>query len=141
MDELLELFSFQGRANRRWYFWHILLDDFIAGALFLIGMVLATIVGEGWLALPFIGIAVGALTAGMAITVKRLHDLGRPGWHLLGAMIPIYNIILGFQLLFEKGTIGPNAYGPDPLAGTHTAGYLEDTTQPATYPEDLDFLD
>ena len=27
MDTLLELFSFQGRANRSWYFWHIILDD------------------------------------------------------------------------------------------------------------------
>ena len=27
MDNLLDLFSFEGRANRAWYFWHILLDD------------------------------------------------------------------------------------------------------------------
>ena len=29
MDVILELFSFRGRANRSWYFWHTLLDGIV----------------------------------------------------------------------------------------------------------------
>ena len=50
--------------------------------------------------------------------VKRFHDLDRPGTHYWLLLIPFYNIYLGLVLLFEKGTVGDNKYGPDPLGGT-----------------------
>ena len=48
-------------------------------------------------------------------TVKRLHDLDRPGAHYWLLLIPFYNIYLTLLLHFKKGTHGPNHYGPDPL--------------------------
>ncbi len=115
MDKFLELFSTQGRANRSWYFWHILLDDL---AIFTAGvglMVLAAVTGLPFLILPAVGVLVAGAWAGICITIKRLHDLGRSGWHMLLFMIPLYNLYLGLVLLFKKGTDGPNDFGPDPL--------------------------
>jgi uncharacterized membrane protein YhaH (DUF805 family) len=44
---------------------------------------------------------------GIAVGVRRMHDVGKSGWFLL---IPIYNIIL----CFTDGDAFTNEYGPDP---------------------------
>ncbi len=115
MDTLLEIFSFHGRANRAWYIKHILIDDFVIISLLLTLIVVATLVGTPWVALPVLGVMFGGFMAAVAVTVKRLHDLGRPGWHWFLLAIPLYNIYLGFKLLFSPGTVGTNRFGPDPL--------------------------
>jgi len=125
VDSILELFSFEGRANRAWYFWHQLLDGFVIAGLAAILIVFGIVTGNMALILPAIGVIVGGLVAGMAVTVKRLHDLGRPGWHLLGLMIPLYNIYLGLVLLLKPGDRGPNQYGRDPIAPHSHMDYLE----------------
>ena len=52
----------------------------------------------------------------LAASVKRLHDRGRSGWFVLLSMVPIANIWIFIEVCFLKGTDGPNAFGPDPLA-------------------------
>jgi uncharacterized membrane protein YhaH (DUF805 family) len=116
MDVLIDLFSTQGRANRSWYLWHILLDDL---AMFTAGVgliVLSVVTGVPFFILPAIGVFVGGFWAGVCITIKRLHDLERPSWHWWLLLVPIYNMYLGLVLLFQKGTDGPNEFGTDPLA-------------------------
>ncbi len=116
MDTFVELFKPQGRANRAWYLWHIILDDvamLTAGAgLLLLSLALETPL----LIAPAIGVFVAGFWAGVCVTIKRLHDLDRPGWHWWLLMIPLYNIYLGLTLLFSKGTLGSNQFGHDPLA-------------------------
>lgn len=69
-----------------------------------------------------------------AVTIKRLHDLNRPTWHyLFYGLLPIFLTTLlvyptlsfiglalwawtKYHLGFTRGTVGPNDYGPDPLA-------------------------
>ena len=115
MDAFWELFSTDGRANRAWYFWHIVLDDLVMFSLFLALVLTGTLLGSPFLFLPAVGVLVGGFWAAIAVTVKRLHDLGRPGWHWWLLAIPLYNIYLGCVLLFAKGTVGPNRFGRDPL--------------------------
>jgi uncharacterized membrane protein YhaH (DUF805 family) len=52
------------------------------------------------------------------VVPRRLHDLDRPAWHTVLVLVPFYNLYLGFQLLFLRGTIGANHFGPDPVPGT-----------------------
>lgn len=115
MDAFLELFTTRGRVNRAWYFWHIMLDDLV-----IVGMSAALVFASDALALifalPMAGVVLAVAWAAIAITVKRLHDLGRPGWHVLLMAIPLYNIYLGLTLIFARGEAGDNEYGPDPLA-------------------------
>ena len=116
METLTDLFSTQGRANRAWYFWHIILDDLAMFTAIILFVVMGTMFGMPLLILPAIGVGVAGVWAGICITVKRFHDLGRPGWHWLFLLIPLVNIYFGFLLLFQKGTDGPNEFGADPLA-------------------------
>ncbi len=117
MDAFLDLFSFAGRANRARYFWHVVLDDLV------VFTTAATTVFMGAFAslaaLPLVGIGLAAAWAALAITVKRLHDLDRPGWHALLFVIPLYNIHLAIVLFVVEGTAGDNQYGPDPLGGVY----------------------
>lgn len=125
MDSILELFSFEGRANRAWYFWHQLLDGFVIAALVAVLVTVGAVTGNMAVVLPALGVIFGGVVAGLAVTVKRLHDLGRPGWHVLGLMIPLYNIYLGLVLLLKRGDHGRNSYGADPLASPLSDYYLD----------------
>lgn len=118
MDAIAEMFSLEGRANRAWYFWHMVLDD-LAILTALILFVVVGVATHPLLAVPLLGFVGAAGWAAAAVTVKRLHDIGRPGWHLVLMAVPLYNLYLGMLLLFEKGVPGPNEYGPDPLQAAH----------------------
>lgn len=82
------MFSFQGRMRRQhfWIGWLICLG---------IGVV------AGWI--PFIGIllSIALIWPNLAITVKRLHDMGQSGWL---AAIPFVGGIVGFIAIFA--TVG-----------------------------------
>jgi len=53
--------------------------------------------------------SVAVLIPGIAVAVRRMHDVGKSGWFVL---IPIYNIILACT----NGNTGDNEYGEDPKA-------------------------
>ena len=125
MDPLIELFSFDGRVNRGWYFLHILLDDLVVLGLIIVLLTVSGILGTPLLFLPIVGVILGGVWAAIAVTIKRLHDLDRSGSHWWLLMVPLYNIYLGLVLLFGRGTMGPNRFGPDPLGDPGVGGYLE----------------
>jgi len=125
VDSILELFSFEGRANRAWYFWHQLLDWFVIVALLTVLIAVGVAAGNMAIILPAMGVVVGGMVAGLAVTVKRLHDIGRPGWHAVGLLVPLYNIYLGLVLLLKRGDQGSNRFGVDPLQYNVHRDYLE----------------
>ncbi len=56
------------------------------------------------------------LLPGIAVSVRRLHDIDRTGWWILLA----FTLIGIFVLIYwdcVKGTAGNNRFGPDPLGG------------------------
>ena len=64
-------------------------------------------------------ISIVVAVPGFMLSIRRLHDLDRPTWWVIGSFIPLVNFALGCYLLFLEGTHGPNQYGPDPLEGQH----------------------
>ena len=56
------------------------------------------------------------LLPGIAIGVRRLHDLDRTGWWLLIVFIPLIGWIVLLIWYCSKGTEGPSRFGPDRLA-------------------------
>lgn len=50
----------------------------------------------------------------LLLAVRRLHDFEEKSWKVLLLFVPIWNIFWLIILLSTDGTIGPNAYGPDP---------------------------
>jgi uncharacterized membrane protein YhaH (DUF805 family) len=60
------------------------------------------------------GLAV--LLPGIAVVIRRLHDLDRTGWWIFLNLIPIIGWIILLIWYCTKGTDGPNRFGPDPLS-------------------------
>ena len=56
------------------------------------------------------------LLPGIAVSVRRLHDLDRSGWWLLLGFIPLVGTIILIVWFCTRGTPGPNRFGPDPLS-------------------------
>lgn len=101
--------GFSGRASRsEYWFW----------TLFSILCNVATAIIDSALTIGFFSIIVSLalFLPGLAVSVRRLHDIDRTGWWLLIALTGIGIIVL---LIFDciKGTPGNNRFGDDPLAG------------------------
>lgn len=111
------LFTMEGRLGRQQYVMLtaavIVSTYFLA---FLVGVV-AGVAGAGQEAAGGLGIIVGFIGGLIQafLTVRRLHDLGRSGWHFWLLAIPLYNLYLYIVLLFTPGHSGSNEYGADPV--------------------------
>ena len=58
--------------------------------------------------------ALFVLLPGIAVSVRRLHDVGKTGWMLLIALIPIVGAIWLLVLMCTDSQSGPNKYGENP---------------------------
>ena len=54
------------------------------------------------------------LIPSLAVTVRRLHDVGKSGWMLLIGLIPLVGAIWLLILLLRDSEAGENKYGPNP---------------------------
>ena len=110
--------NFDGRARRKEY-WHYALWCFIVG---IVASVLDTVLGTGQ---AFGGSGIGIISMivslalmvpGLAVTVRRLHDIGKSGWYYFVAFIPLVGGIILLVWMLKAGNEGENEYGPDPKA-------------------------
>jgi uncharacterized membrane protein YhaH (DUF805 family) len=103
--------NFSSRACRSEY-WFWTLFAFILSIVATLSRMFATMGAASLI------IGLGLLLPGLAMSVRRLHDIDRTGWWLLLILTGIGVIVL---LIFAclPGTEGPNSYGADPLAGQH----------------------
>ena len=120
--------DFSGRARRK-EFWSYVL--FVWVTFFLL-MYLDSVLGLGGTATGYaeggsVGFnmsggllsllfALAALVPSIAVSVRRLHDLGKSGWMLLVWLIPLFGWFYLLFLYLQPGLTGPNAYGADPKA-------------------------
>lgn len=68
---------------------------------------------QGW-SLAFGLTFVAFMWSHIALSVKRLHDIGRPGILSLALFIPVVSLIAFIALCIMPGNQGPNAYGQLP---------------------------
>ena len=54
------------------------------------------------------------LIPGLAVAVRRLHDVGKSGWMILIAFVPIIGAIWLLVLMVTDGVPGDNEYGKNP---------------------------
>ena len=100
--------NFNGRARRSEY-WFAFLFYFLVyiGALFIdavIGTVI--VISSLW--------ALATLVPLLALSVRRLHDLGRSGWYYLMGLIPFAGPIILLVFFVEDSQKGDNAFGQYP---------------------------
>ena len=120
----IKLFPTAGRIGRKEYILGVVSDYMILFLLFTLALF-----GES---LEKYNISLGAIVKGLGMysflvffavayirsicwTIRRLHDLDRPGVHYFLTFFPIYNFYLLILLIFKQGTFGANSYGSDPI--------------------------
>jgi len=120
------LFSFQGRINRA-NFWLVHVAMWVV-MIVVFGVLVggAAMSADPEAALRSLGMVPGLILAvvnvlvfwiGLAVGVKRWHDRNKSGWWILIGLVPVIGPIWYLiECGFLRGTIGPNTYGPDPLA-------------------------
>jgi uncharacterized membrane protein YhaH (DUF805 family) len=111
-------FTFSGRATRAEYWWWVLFTA-------LVGLI------------PLAGLV--TLIPMLAVTSRRLHDIGKSGWvqimpwaivavtlvlaletalFVIGMIAVFASFVVLIVSLAKKGDEGPNKYGPDPRQAT-----------------------
>ena len=106
---------FSGRAKRE-EFWMFVLFNFIfslVASLIDLGIGILTFAVFGWGLLSLI-YSLAVLVPGLAVGVRRLHDVGKSGWYLLIILIPIAGSIWFLVLACTDSQAGENKYGPNP---------------------------
>ena len=58
--------------------------------------------------------AIAVFVPGLAVAVRRLHDVGKSGWYLLIILIPLAGPIWFLVLACTDSQPGDNKYGPNP---------------------------
>ena len=98
--------DFSGRASRSEYWWFVLAQIIASIVLQILATYIFGLIGLLGLALIVPSLAVGA---------RRLHDIGKSGWFLLLALVPIANFVL-LYFLVQPSQPESNAYGAPPVA-------------------------
>jgi uncharacterized membrane protein YhaH (DUF805 family) len=108
------LLSPSGRISRSQYWLNWALPIFVIGIALAL-LVFATIDDPTVAAtiIPIFDLII--LWPGIAILIKRSHDRDRSGWFILLFLVPLLNLWPLIELLFLRGTIGSNRFGPDPV--------------------------
>lgn len=98
--------NFDGRA-RRSEFWYYALANFIITAVL-------NILGQASSIFTIIGFLFGlaVLVPGIAVGIRRLHDIGKPGIMILIGLIPCVGWIILLVWAAQDSQRGSNEYGP-----------------------------
>ena len=116
--------TFSGRARRSEYWWFALFNiivSFVLGAVD-ISLFGSCSMGNGAFncssgnALGVI-YSLATLLPGLAVWTRRLHDIDRSGWWWLLLFIPLVGWIILLVWACQRGDVGPNSYGADPIEG------------------------
>ena len=133
--------TFKGRASRSEYWWYMLFASLIS----LLGAVIAsTLYGDPSELTLFDIVSLLLLLPGLAVSIRRLHDVNKSGWWLLYPwlgliLVPIASlfddtslmdsmVVISFSLMtlgylyvlylaIKKSDSGENQYGKNPVEG------------------------
>jgi uncharacterized membrane protein YhaH (DUF805 family) len=109
MEFLSSHFLAHGRIARGTWLFRLAVAGVLCAAF---GMLAGTVAGESGEAL----LAIVFLWVAVAVSIQRLHDIGRSGLNMLLVLIPVIGPVWVLLLLGRRGAEGSNRYGRDPLA-------------------------
>ena len=61
--------------------------------------------------------SIGVLIPSLALSVRRLHDIGRTGWWVLISIIPVIGVVVLLVFMLLDSEPGSNRYGANPKEG------------------------
>jgi len=109
--------NFKGRARRAEYWYFALFNFLIAIPFDIIGLFgkesdSLGISGVGYGI--YLLVVLGTFIPGLAVSVRRLHDINKSGWNYLLILIPLIGVIILLVWFFTDGNRFTNNYGEDP---------------------------
>jgi uncharacterized membrane protein YhaH (DUF805 family) len=107
--------DFSGRARRSEYWFFTLFNVLITIVLALLGLNLVRLFGlnqNGAFGLAYLYLLVAFLPT-LAVSVRRLHDIGLSGWWYLIVFVPFGGLVLTVLAVIDSQG-GTNRFGPNP---------------------------
>lgn len=121
LEVLKKYATFSGRARRKEYWMFVLFNIIFS----IMATVLDSVIGTRD---PDTGYGIinglyslAVLLPGLAVSARRLHDIGKSGWWLLIVLIPIIGAIWLLILMVTDSQPGDNEYGPNPKVSLQPA--------------------
>lgn len=119
LDVLTVKYSdFNGRARRKEYWmWTLSVTIIFIFAMImdnLLGLnfeLMGQDLGYGWI---YLVAGIAHLIPGLAVVVRRLHDVGKSGWFYFIVLIPIIGVLWLLVLLCTDGKKEDNKWGTNP---------------------------
>lgn len=112
--------NFSGRARRKEYWMFVLFNIIFATAAAILDNMLGTSFPGGIYG-TFYGLyTLFIFLPSLAVSVRRLHDIGKSGWMLFIALIPIIGAIWLLVLFLTDTEPGNNLYGTNPKYAVRT---------------------
>lgn len=111
--------TFSGRARRKEFWYWYLFTCLTTIAAFLLGCLIAIIFQESNIGVAEVFILSNGIWSliiflpNLAVTVRRLHDVGHSGWYYLISIIPLVGVIL-LLIALCTDSVDDNKYGPNP---------------------------
>jgi uncharacterized membrane protein YhaH (DUF805 family) len=106
--------NFSGRARRSEYWYYTLAGLIISVILMVVDNVVGLTFGIGETGVLGVIYSLAVFLPGLAVLVRRLHDVGKSGWFFLIILIPLIGSIWLLVLFCTDSDEGANQYGPDP---------------------------
>ena len=111
--------NFSGRARRSEFWFFGLFNIIFSIIAWVIDIILGTTFDLGYAnSLPYGMVYViyylAVLVPGLAVGVRRLHDVGKSGWMMLVVLIPLIGAIWLLVLYLTDSQVGSNKWGDNP---------------------------
>lgn len=102
--------TFSGRASRSEYWWAVLFNVIVGIALGILdGVLFAGPESDPEVLSSVYGLA--TFLPSLAISIRRLHDIGRTGWWVLLWIVPVIGWIVLLIFHVTRSEEGPNRFG------------------------------
>jgi len=105
---------FGGRARRREYWFFTLFNVIVSLLLIAIDALLGTFSTEAGIGILSGIYSLAIIIPSLAVSFRRLHDIGRSGWWILIPLIPLIGAIVLLVFAVQDSQPGDNQYGPNP---------------------------
>lgn len=97
--------NFNGRSSRSDY-WYVFLANFLIG---FIGGLIPALAGLTALLSSIYSLAV--LIPGIALFIRRMHDINKSGWNFFWSFVPVVGLIILLVFLCKPSVDENNRYG------------------------------
>ncbi len=106
--------KFSGRARRKEYWMFVLFDSIFILLLIFFDVIIGTFDTEAGMGLLGGLYLLALFIPRLAVTVRRLHDIGMNGWMVLIGFIPLVGPFVLLAFMVQDSRPGENQYGPNP---------------------------